>query len=132
MLLADDNRYVRNILREILEVSGEVEVVGEAADGAELLEKAGTPGTDVYLVDIQMPVMDGIEAIGCLKARNPGCRVLVLSMYSDSALVERALSAGANGYLLKANAAAELLPAIKKVCGGGSYLDATLRPKGQQ
>lgn len=101
LLIADDQPLMRDGLVSLLEVQLFLEVVGAAINGQQALEMARQLQPDVVLMDIRMPVMDGIEATQAIRAELPGCQVLMLTTFDDEALVVRAMQAGAVGYLLK-------------------------------
>jgi DNA-binding NarL/FixJ family response regulator len=122
VLLADDQVLVRAGFRMLLDVEEDIEVVGEAADGAEAVKLARSSRPDVILMDIRMPVLDGIEATRRIDAQ---VKVLILTTYDTDAYVFEALQAGASGFLLKDCGPAELLHAIRVVAAG----DALLAPK---
>lgn len=127
VLLADDQVLVRAGFRMLLDVEEDVEVVGEAADGAEAVTLASSQRPDVILMDIRMPVLDGIQATRqiCQIAGLEGVRVIILTTYDTDAYVFEALQAGASGFLLKDCGPAELLHGIRVVAAG----DALLAPK---
>ncbi len=122
VLLADDHRIVRAGLRRLIEESGDIAVVAEAADGKEALLKADKSSPDVAVIDISMPGMDGLEVVSRLHALRPELPILVLTMHEEEQYVIRALSAGAMGYVTKRSAPEELVRAVRKVRGGGRYL----------
>jgi two-component system invasion response regulator UvrY len=122
ILLADDHDLVRAGLRHIVEESGEVEVVAEAADGAEAIRKALMNPPDVAVVDLSMPGMDGLEVVGQLKSHYPKLPILILTMHDEEQFVVRALEAGAMGYITKRAAPDQLVKAIRKLRAGGRYL----------
>ncbi len=122
VLVADDQAVVRGGLRLILEAQGDIEVVAEAGDGAEVVELAATVGADVVLMDIRMPVLDGIEATRRLVARPHHPRVLVLTTYGLDENVYAALKAGAAGFLLKTDSPEDLVRAVRVVAAGESPL----------
>jgi RNA polymerase sigma factor (sigma-70 family) len=115
ILLADDHGVVRKGLRFLLERQPEMEVVGEAADGREAVRLAETTNPDVAIIDIAMPLLNGIEATAQMVKRNPDLGVIILSMHSDEDYLLSALNAGANGYLLKESAEVDLVRAIRAV-----------------
>jgi DNA-binding NarL/FixJ family response regulator len=118
VLLADDHSVVREGLRMFVERDPELVVVGEAADGAEAVQKAGLLHPDVVVMDLLMPVMDGIAATGAIRRQLPETEVIALTSVLESKLVVGALRAGAIGYLLKDTQAAELRRAIKAAAAG--------------
>lgn len=122
ILLVDDHPIFREGLRSLIERSEQGRVVGEAGNGAEALLLAGELRPDLVIMDLTMPVMNGIDATREITGRYPGSRVLVLSMESDRFFVVEVLKAGASGYLLKDTAFAELSDAISTVAGGETYL----------
>ena len=122
VLIADDHAVVRQGLRTFLDLQEDIEVVGEAADGAEALDVAERLAPDVVLVDLVMPGIDGIEAIRRLRERAPDARAIVLSSFVDDDKLFPAVRAGAAGYLLKDVQPQELVEAIRTVHGGGALL----------
>jgi NarL family two-component system response regulator LiaR len=122
VLIADDHAVVRQGLRAFLDLQEDIEVVGEAADGAEALEAAARLAPDVVLIDVVMPGVDGIEAIRGLRERAPAARAIVLSSFIDDEKLFPAVRAGAAGYLLKDVQPQELVEAIRTVHGGGALL----------
>src|SRR5262245_28410500 len=101
VLLADDHTVVREGLRFILEASGDIKIISTASNGQEAVDQALLNCPDVVVMDISMPVMDGIEATKRINATCPGTYVVMLSMYDSPEYVQRALKAGAEGYVLK-------------------------------
>jgi len=122
IILADDHVLVRQGLRRILEGMPELEVVGEANDGLELLTLLGHLVPDIVILDIFMPNLRGIEAIYEIKKIRPEVKILILTMHKDKEYLYLALSAGAKGYLLKEDADKELFSAIEKVRQGKTYI----------
>ena len=122
ILLADDHTVVRDGLRVLLERQPGFEIVGEAADGIAAVHLAEETRADVVIMDIAMPVLNGIEATRRIAAKLPKTAVLILSMHQDESYVLRSLKAGARGYLLKDSAKADLIAAIHAVHEGRSYL----------
>lgn len=122
IILADDHPVVRDGLKGMIASQADLMVVGEAGNGQELLSLAGRVPADVALVDLRMPVLDGVTAIARLRERSPGVRVLVLTTYDTDADIRRAVEAGATGYVLKDAPREELFRAIRQTARGDSYL----------
>jgi DNA-binding NarL/FixJ family response regulator len=122
VLLADDHSIVRAGLRRIIEDSGEMEVIAEAADGMEAIRKAHEQLPDVAVIDISMPNWDGLEVVGRLHHEYPQLPILILTMHEEGQYVVRAMEAGAMGYITKQSAPEQLVKAIRKVHGGHRYL----------
>ena len=112
ILLADDHEVVRAGLRALLEEQSGWEVVAEAADGRDAVEKASKLKPDVVVIDIAMPSLNGLEAVRQIVKAVPNTRVLVLTMYDSDPLIQQVLQAGARGYLLKSHAGRDLVSAI--------------------
>ena len=123
VLVVDDQRLIRDGIASLLTLQDGVEVVGTAADGQEALEQALALRPDVALMDVRMPVMDGVTATAEIRRRMPMCRVLMLTTFDDEAYTIQALRAGASGYLLKDLPASELAQAIRLVHAGIYQLD---------
>jgi DNA-binding NarL/FixJ family response regulator len=127
VVVVEDNPVVREAIVKLLAgLKKTVRVVAEAASGEEFLAVAEIVRADVYLVDIEMPVLGGIEATERLLRAAPESKVVILSIYRDRVLVERAFRAGARGYVLKENAAEDILRAIEAVHGGGVWASAPI------
>ena len=122
VLIADDHSVVRAGLRQILAGEPEITVVGEAANGNELMARLGATPADVLLLDVTMPGTRFPTLLADLKARYPALRVLVLSMQPEDQFAGRALRDGAAGYVSKQHSSQELLDAIRKVVRGGTYI----------
>ena len=122
ILLADDHTILRDGIRALLSAEADLEVVGEASNGAELLALLETTPADVVLMDVQMPVLDGFATMPELRRRFPEVRVLVLTMLDHENYVARMLDAGALGYVLKNAAISEITHAIRTVAMGTSFL----------
>jgi DNA-binding NarL/FixJ family response regulator len=129
VLLADDHAVVREGLKSLVNAQSDMEVVGEAADGAEALAKARALRPDVLVIDVSMPEMTGAQTAEVLKAERPDIKVLALSVHQDKSYLRSLLEAGASGYILKRAAANELVHAIRIVASGGTYLDPVLAGK---
>ncbi len=121
VLLADDHLMVRDGLRYILEAAGDIEIVGLASNGQEAVAEALKTCPNIAVIDISMPVMDGIEATRQILATCPHTRVITLSMYHTAEYVQRALNAGALGYVLKDAAGNELVRAVRSLHAGKRY-----------
>lgn len=121
VLLADDHQIVRQGLRALLEKAGH-SVVGEAADGREACELAQKLQPSIAVLDLGMPLLNGLDAIGEIRRVSPATLTILLTMYTDRPYVLRALQAGAKGYVLKTQAADDLVRAIREVWGGAVYL----------
>jgi DNA-binding NarL/FixJ family response regulator len=127
VLAADDQRVVREGLAMLLGLLPDVEVVGTAADGEEVLALAAELKPDVILMDLRMPRMDGVEATRRLRERDPAVKVVVLTTYADDRSVLDALRAGALGYLTKDAGAAEIQQALHRVADGQAALDPAVQ-----
>lgn len=125
VVLADDHRMLRESLRRSLAEAG-IEVVGEAADGREAVERAVALRPHVVLMDITMPVLDGIEATREIRARTPDTAVVMLTMHSDDEMVVRAIRAGASGYLVKDCSVEEVVATVQRVAAGETALSPEL------
>lgn len=122
VLVADDHQVVRQGLRTFLEAQDDIEVVGEAADGAECVALAGSLRPDVVLLDLRMPGVDGVEALRMLRDRNDPARVLVVTSFTGRSTVVPALRAGAAGYVYKDVEPLALAAAIRSVHAGHTLL----------
>lgn len=123
VVVADDHRLVRSGLVSLLSATADITVVGEAGDGAEAVTVAAELAPDVVLMDLSMPVLDGVDATRELTAKSPETRVLVLTSFSDRARVNQALRAGAIGYLLKDCAPEELVAGVRAAAMGQVPID---------
>jgi DNA-binding NarL/FixJ family response regulator len=122
VLIADDHGVVAEGLKHLVEAQADMEVIGVVADGREAVQSARDLQPDVVVMDLSMPELNGADAARAILARDPKCRVIVLSMYSQREYVRRALKAGAAGYVVKGSAAKELVEAIRAVHAGQRYL----------
>ncbi len=128
VMLVDDHSVVRSGLSAFLSVNPDLELVGEAEDGEQAVIRANLLKPDVILMDLMMPIMDGIAATAAIKKKNPEIQILALSSFQEDELVQNALKAGAIGYLMKNVNARELAAAIKAAKSG----KATLSPEAAQ
>lgn len=126
VLLADDHRLFREGLRGLLSVQSGIEVVGVAADGAELVSLTESVEYDVALIDIEMPVMNGLEAAEKILTAHPEARLVALTMHNDEAYYYRMVELGVKGFLLKNSDIDEVVCAVREVCAGGSYFSQEL------
>ena len=129
ILLVDEQPLFREGLRTLLSVQSDFEIVGEAGNGEEAIKLAGTLQPAVVLMDLQMPVLDGVAATRCLKAEQPDCRVIVLTTFDDDDNVFDGLRAGAVGYLLKDAPSEKLCEAIRLAARGESFLQPSVAAK---
>lgn len=129
VLIADDHALVRDGTRELLDREDDIDVVGEAADGETAVERAVALAPDVVLMDIGMPVLNGVEATRRIKRELPGTAVLVLTVHDEDAYVFAVLEAGAAGYLLKDVPAEEVVRAVRAVTAGESVLHPSVTEK---
>jgi DNA-binding NarL/FixJ family response regulator len=123
IMVADDHTLFREGLRQLLEMERDIEVVGEAADGMEAVAKARSLTPDVILMDINMPIVGGVAAIGQILEERPETGIIVLTMHRQDQYVFDAMRAGARGYLLKDAKPADLIFAIRMVARGASLVD---------
>lgn len=121
VLLADDHVMVRDGLRYILEAAGDIQVIALASDGQEAVAQAINHCPNIAVIDISMPLMDGIEATRQIVKACPQTRIITLSMYHTGEYVQRALKAGALGYVLKDAAGNELIDAVRSLYAGKRY-----------
>ena len=126
IVLADDHVMFRQGIKNILERAEDLKVVGEAGDGLELLELLKKTTQDMVILDISMPKLRGLEATREIKVISPRVKVLILTMHKNKEYVYYAISAGAEGYLLKEDADMELFAAIEKIRQGGHYISPLL------
>lgn len=127
LLIADDHAIVREGLKKILALNQDIDVAAEAADGAGVLQHLRHAADfNLLLLDMSMPGIDGVSLIGHIKAYHAALPILVFSMHNEPQVAFRAIKAGAAGYIVKDSDPETLLEAIRKVAGGGKYIDPTL------
>jgi DNA-binding NarL/FixJ family response regulator len=127
VLLADDHTIIREGLRALLAIEPWIQIIGEAATGLEVLDKAAELAPNVVVMDIDMPELNGIDATALLTERHPGSRVVILSVHSTSEHLYRAFQAGAYGYILKESAGRELVAAIRSAHCRKQYMSCKIR-----
>lgn len=120
--IADDHAIVREGLKRIVSSCEGMQVVGEAADGTEVMQRVRTLDIDVLMLDLSMPGRSGMELIKLVRAEKPRLRILVLSMHQEMQYAVRAIKSGASGYLTKESAPAQLEQAIRKIAAGGAFI----------
>ncbi len=121
VLIVDDHRVFRDGLKALINRESDMEVVGDAENGHNAVESARELQPDVILMDVKMPVMDGIEATRRIRAEMPGMKILALSMYSDDGFISDMKRAGALGFLMKGGDFEELAGAIRRTAGSSSF-----------
>lgn len=124
--IADDHAIVREGLRRLLEAEPDFRVVGEAADGREVLELVRSAAPDVVVLDIAMPHLGGLETLERLRVAHPASKVILLSVHADPAFVKSAISLGADAYILKNGRVAEIVSAVRETMQGGSYFSPAI------
>jgi DNA-binding NarL/FixJ family response regulator len=129
IVLAEDHKTVREGIKMLVNAQSDMEVVGEAGDGAAAIKSVREKRPDVIVMDISMPEMNGLKATRKLKSEFPDVKILTLTRHSDDSFLEQLIGAGASGYILKQSAPAELINAIRTVGGGNAYLDTSLTEK---
>ena len=128
IMITDDHSMIREGLKNLLELDGDIEVIAEAVDGEDCLEKLETVKPDVLLLDINMPKMNGLEVLKNLKARKSKIKVLVLTVHNEIEYLLKAVDIGVNGYVLKDSESSELKKAITAIADGENYIQPSLIP----
>ncbi len=128
IMIADDHSMIREGLKNLLELDGNLKVIAEALDGKDCLEKLQTVTPDILLLDINMPVMNGLEVLKYLKEYYPKVKVLVLTVHNEVEYLMKAAEIGVNGYILKDSDFEELRKAIMTIIGGETYIQPSLIP----
>ena len=124
IVIADDHAIVREGLKRIVSSAPDLELVAEAADGTEVMQRVRELQFDVLVLDLSMPGRSGMELIKLVKSEKPRLRILILSMHQELQYAVRAIKSGASGYLTKESAPAQLEQAIRKIAAGGAYISA--------
>jgi len=122
IVIADDHAIVREGIKRIVASAEGMEVIAEAADGTEVMQRVRELSFDVLVLDLSMPGRSGMELIKLAKAQQPRLRIMVLSMHQELQYAVRAIKSGASGYLTKESAPVELVQALRKIAGGGAYV----------
>lgn len=128
VMIADDHSMIREGLKQLLELEGDFQVIEEACDGVECLEKLSKVTPDILLLDINMPNMNGLEVLQKMKDKRMKVKVLVLTVHNEVEYLLKAVDIGINGYLLKDSESAELKKAILTVVNGDNYIQPSLIP----
>ena len=128
VMLVDDHALIREGIKQLLEFDGSIEVIEQASDGLECLEKLKTPRPDILLLDINIPKMNGIEVFEALKAKKHPIKVKILTVHSEVEYLVKAVDIGANGYILKDSGSVELKQAIMDIINNDSYIQPSLIP----
>lgn len=128
IMIADDHSMIREALKQLLELDGDIRVIEEASNGEECLEKMKTANPDVLLLDINMPIMNGLDVLKEIKKRKVSVRVLVLTVHNEVEYLLRAVEIGIDGYLLKDSESDELKKAIFAVYEGETYIQPSMIP----
>ncbi|MBD5479894.1 MAG: response regulator transcription factor [Lachnospiraceae bacterium] len=128
VMIADDHILMREGIRQLLEFDGKIEVIAEANDGEECLEKLKTINPEVLLLDINMPKKNGIEVLESIRSQNLKVKVLILTVHNEIEYLLKAVDIGVDGYILKDSESAELKRAIVTVSEGESYIQSSLIP----
>jgi two-component system invasion response regulator UvrY len=126
VLIADDHAIIREGLKRILEGTGDVQVVAEATNGSETLERARASRPDIVLLDVSMPGRDGLETAKDLKQQDPKLRILMLTVHPEDNFAIRCLKEGADGYMTKDSAPEQLIQALRRIQRGGKYISPNL------
>jgi len=130
LLLVDDHEVARRGIRSVLSHGPDLEVVGETADGEDAVRKVGELRPDIVLLDISLPGISGFEAARSINQISPESRIIFISQYDSARIAKDALRMGARGYVVKSDAALDLLSAINAVHGGGTYVSRSIVAQG--
>ncbi|CAG2534761.1 DNA-binding response regulator, NarL/FixJ family, contains REC and HTH domains [Maribacter dokdonensis] len=126
IVLADDHALVRDGIRSLLETESDLQVIGEASNGKEAIDLVGEVNPDILIIDIRMPVMNGIDAVAELTQSKSSVKTIILSMHDSEEYILKSISSGANGYLLKDTDKSEFIKAIHTVREGGKYFSGDI------
>ncbi|KSA12904.1 response regulator transcription factor [Maribacter dokdonensis] len=126
IVLADDHALVRDGIRSLLETESDLQVIGEASNGKEAIDLVGVVNPDILIIDIRMPVMNGIDAVAELTQSKSSVKTIILSMHDSEEYILKSISSGANGYLLKDTDKSEFIKAIHTVREGGKYFSGDI------
>lgn len=126
IVLADDHALVRDGIRSLLETESDLQVIGEASNGKEAIDLVGEVNPDILIIDIRMPVMNGIDAVAELTQNKSSVKTIILSMHDSEEYILKSISSGANGYLLKDTDKSEFIKAIHTVREGGKYFSGDI------
>jgi len=127
VIIGDDHNIVREGIKEVIERKAkDIKVIGEASNGNEILNLAKTKPADVYIIDITMPILNGIETTDRLVRMNPKSKIIILSMHNNRSLIERAFKYGAKGYILKESDVEEVIHAIREVYMNRFFLSSKI------
>jgi len=129
IIIAEDHKTVREGIKLLVNAQDDMEVVGEAGDGEAVLELASKLDPDIVLMDISMPVLNGLKATKRLRSMKPDTKILTLTRHTDDGYLRQLITAGANGYVLKQSAPSELINAIRTVGSGNSFVDPAVTQK---
>jgi len=121
IIIADDHKIVLDGLTSIINTNDEIEIVGKALNGIQVIELLKTNSVDAVVLDIEMPEMDGVETAKIIKENYPQIKILILTMYNEIGFIRKILEAGAHGYILKNKGKEELVTALKSICNGMDY-----------
>lgn len=126
LLIADDHTLMREGLKQLFTLQDDIELVGEAVNGTQALERLRQGGVDLILLDMSMPGISGEDLVARIRGHYPELPILILSMHDQPQIAQRALRAGANGYLTKDGDPDTLLAAVRRVAGGGRFIDPVI------
>ena len=126
IVLADDHALVRDGIRSLLETESDLQVIGEASNGKEAIDLVGEVNPDILIIDIRMPIMNGIDAVAELTQSKSSVKTIILSMHDSEEYILKSISSGANGYLLKDTDKSEFIKAIHTVREGGKYFSGDI------